>query len=146
MGTQRATSIANGSAGAQQLSQTLAVPGDYVACFSAWVRSDSVGAVTIRRDSVQSTVTAGPQWKRIFVSGAGVAGNAQSSFSLEIAAGQTLDVWGFQAEGQPYPSAYKQTTAARGIYEETYFGSDDLAIANDAPGLSSCSIKLISRV
>src|ERR1700722_7605206 len=47
LGTTRASSLRNGSAGAQTLQQTLAVPGEYVACLSAWVRSDVAGAITL---------------------------------------------------------------------------------------------------
>ena len=58
------------------------------------------------------TAAVGPAWQRVFVSGAGASGAAQSSFSIAVAAGQTVDVWGLQVEAQPYPSAYKQTSAA----------------------------------
>jgi hypothetical protein len=146
LATQRASAVSNGSAGTLQLSQTLGVSGDYVACFSAWVRSDATGTVTIQRDGSQATFAVGPQWTRIYVSGTGAAGAAQSTFGIGLAAGQTVDVWGMQVEAQPYPSTYKQTTAAQGIYDETYFGDDEMTIANTAPGLSSCSIKLVSRV
>ena len=74
------------------------------------------------------------------------AGAAQSTFSIALPAGQTIDVWGLQVEAQPYPSAYKQTSAALGIYEETYFGDDELTITSTSLGLSSCEINLMSRV
>ena len=50
LGTQRASSVTNASAGTQALQQTLGVSGDYVACFSAYVRSDAAGTVTLQRD------------------------------------------------------------------------------------------------
>jgi hypothetical protein len=146
LGTQRASTLSNGSAGAQSLQQTLAVPGDYVACFSAWVRSNAAGAVTLARDSVAVTSAVGPVWKRLLVSGAGNGGAAQSSFSITLTQGQTIDLWGLQAEAQPYASPYKQTALASGIYEETYFGSDELKITSTGVGLSSCEIVLSSRV
>jgi len=146
MGTNRASSVSNGNPGSQQLSQTLEISGDYIACFSAWVRSDAAGTVSIQRDNAQTTVAIGPLWKRIYVSAAGAGGAAQSTFSIVLAAGQAVDVWGLQVEAQPYPSTYKQTQIARGIYDETYFGSDEMTVTNSGPGLSSCSIQLISRV
>jgi len=146
LGTLRASSVTNPAAGPQTILQTLGVSGGYVACFSAYLRSDAVGTVTLQRDGTQVTVSVGPAWKRAYISGLGTSGAAQSSFSIELAAGQTIDVWGMQVEAQPYASAYKQTSAALGIYEETYFADDELKITSTAVGLSSCAITLTSRV
>jgi hypothetical protein len=146
LGTPRAWAVTNASPGQQQLSQTLGVPGDYVACFSAYVRADAVGAVTIQRDGMQILAAVGPQWRRIYVSGTGTSGAAQSTFGLVVGAGQTLDVWGMQVEVQPYPSLYRTTTSALGIYEETYFANDELIITSKDVGLSGSTIRLVSRV
>ncbi len=146
LGTLRASSITNASPGAQTLTQTLAVPGSYVACFSVYLRSDAAGSVTLHRDGTQIMAVVGPAWRRVFVSGAGASGAVQSSFSISIAAAQTIEVWGLQVEVQPYPSAYRQTTAPHGIYEETYFENDELGIVSTSCGLSSCDIRLLSRV
>lgn len=146
LGTLRASSITNPAAGPQTLLQTLGVYGGYVACFSAYLRSDAIGTVTLQRDGTQVTVNVGPAWKRVWVSGLGTSGAAQSSFSIGLAAGQTVDVWGLQVEAQPYPSVYRQTSAALGIYEETYFGNDELKITSTGVGLSSCEITLMSRI
>ncbi len=146
LGTERASSIANTSPGSESLQQSLGVPGDYVACFSVYLRSDAPGTVTLQRDSVQTTIAVGPAWKREFVSGTGVSGATQSNFSILLAAGQTIDVWAPQVEAQPCPSAYKQTGAAEGIYEETYFESYGLTVTSTSVGLASCEVSLISRV
>jgi hypothetical protein len=145
-GTQRASSLANGTTGTPLLSQSLGVSGDYVTCFSVWAYSISPATITLQRDNSQITSPVGPQWTRIYLSGTGTAGAASSTYSIGIGPGQTVSVYGPQVEAQPFPSTYRQTDAALGIYEETYFGNDDLTVANTAPGLSSCSIKLISRV
>ena len=146
LGTQRASLIANGSAGTQQLSQTLSIPGEYVASFSVWLRSDAPGAVTLQRDGTQNTLDVTSQWRRYSVSAAGMANTAQSTFSIVLTPGQTAEAWGFQLEAQPYPSVYRPSGNASGIYSETYFADDSLTITNTAPGLSSCGIDLISRV
>ncbi len=59
-GTQRASAIANGSPGTLQLSQTLGISGDYVACFSAYVRADSAASVTMQRDGTADSGRGGP--------------------------------------------------------------------------------------
>ena len=137
---------ANPNAAAQMLQQTVAIPGGYVACFSAYLRSAVPGEVILERDGNQTAVRVGPRWTRGYVSGTGAIDAAQSSFSIVIAEGQLIDVWGLQVEAQPYPSAYKQTGVPLGIYQETYFAGDELTITSTGPGLSDCVIRLISRV
>jgi hypothetical protein len=146
LGTQRASSLANGTTGALQLSQSLGISGDFVTCFSAWVYASAAGTVTLQRDGSQITSPVGPQWTRVYLSGTGTPGATSSTFSIGIPAGETVSVFGPQVEAQPFPSIYRQSTTALGIYEETYFANDDMTMASTAPGLSSCSIKLISRV
>ena len=145
-GGQNAWTLSNGSAGEQSLNQSLELPGEYVTCFSAWVRADTAGPVSLVRDGVRSTATVGPAWKRMYVTGAGTAGSSVSSFSVALAAGQTAQVFGLQVEAQPFPSQYKPASAAAGIYPETSFGSDELTFTHTGPGLSACAVKLLSRV
>jgi hypothetical protein len=144
-GTLRASSVANTSAGSQTIQQTLTVPGEYVACFSAWVSSSVAGQISIMRDGLVATSTVGPAWKRVHVSGRGASGASQATFSVVLSAGQSIDIWGLQVEAQPSPSEYKSTRTALGIYEETYFASDELKITRTGVGLSSCEIVLQSR-
>jgi hypothetical protein len=146
LGTHRASTINNPNSGSQALSQSVGLAGSMVTCFSAWVRSNSGAQITLSRDTAQTNVTATPVWTRIYLSGTGASGSTNTTFSLTIPAGQTVDVWGLQVEAQPYPSIYMQTGAAYGIYEETYFATDQLTITATAPGLSACDIQLVSRV
>jgi hypothetical protein len=146
LGTRRASTLANGSPGTLQISQTLGVSGDYVACFSAYVRSAAGATVSMQRDNLQTTATVGSQWRRLTVSGTGVAGATHSTFSVGIPAGQTIQIFGMQVEAQPAASAYRATGAATGIYEETYFADDELTMTSTAPGLSRAAINLISRI
>jgi len=146
VGTLRAWTLTNGTTGSQTLSQTLGVSGSYVGCFSAYIRSNASGSVTLQRDALQITAAIGPAWTRVLVSGTGTAAAVQSTFSIAIAAGHAIDVFGLQVEAQPNPSGYKPTVAALGIYEETYFGTDELKVTSGGVGFSSCTITLISRV
>ena len=146
LGTNRASVVANGSAGSQQIIQSLGVPGNYTACFSAWIRSDQPQQVTLARDAVTYNATVDATWRRFFVSGAGVNGVDNASFAVGIDAGQSVQLWGLQAEIQAWPSQYKVTGNAGGIYEETYFASDQLIIISTGTGLSACQVALVSRV
>ncbi|MDP9169791.1 MAG: hypothetical protein M3N54_04180, partial [Acidobacteriota bacterium] len=62
-GTQRAWTLTNGSAGDQELSQTVGLPGEYVTCFSVWLRTDVPVQITVQRDAVQANATIGPLWR-----------------------------------------------------------------------------------
>ncbi len=146
VGTMRAWSLANTNGAEQMLSQSLGVPGAYVVCFSAYVRSDSAGTIGILRDTARVTVPVGAQWKRIVISGAGAGGATASTFALAITAGSTVRVFGLQVEAQPWPSPYRPTGTAAGILEETRFSGGDLAVTNTAPGLSACQVNLVSRI
>ena len=141
-GQQRAWAVINATPGEQQLIQTLGIPGSYVTCFSAWVRSDATGQISLKRDDTRMTGAIGPQWRRIFIGGTGTDGASSSSFSIAVTPGQSVQTFGLQVEVQPYPSQYKPSTAATGIYEETYFAADELTMTNTGPGFSACELKL----
>jgi hypothetical protein len=146
VGSQRAWSIANGAAGALALQQTLGLSGDYMACFSVWVRSAGKTTVVLQRDSQQTVMPVGTAWKRVSLNGRGTSGATESTFGVLLAPGQGIQVFGPQVEVQPYPSTYKSTTVARGIYQQTSFAADELNIVSTSVGLSSCQITLRSRV
>lgn len=146
LGTQRASTVSNPNPASQALQQTVAISGNYVACFSAYLWSSMAATVILQRDATQATVKVGPAWTRGCVSGPGAEGATQSTFSVVLSEGQTIRIWGLQVDAQPCPSRYKQTGAAIGIYEETYFAGDELTMSSTAPGLSSCEITLLSRV
>jgi hypothetical protein len=145
LGTQRAWLLVNGSPGPLTLQQTLGLPGEYMACFSVWVRSANRGTAVLQRDSLECAVPVGTVWKRAFMGGRGVNGASQSSFGITLAAGQQIEMFGPQVEAQPYPSAYKQTTTPRGIYQQTTFATDELNVVSTGKALSACQISLMSR-
>jgi len=146
LGTLRAWSLHNTAAGTLEIQQSIAMPGDYTGCFSAWMRSSTAATVVLGRDALAVSCAVGPVWKRFSVRGSGGAGAGQSTFSLSVAAGQAIDVWGLQAEAQPYASQYKQSASATGIYGETYFADDELRMVSTGVGRTSCEIRLTSRV
>lgn len=145
LGTTRAWQVTNGSAGDQDLAQTLSFPGVIQACFSVYVRARSAGTLRIRRDSTVTSVAIGGNWRRVWLRGAGDAGAQTADFALRLAAGQSVDVWGFQVEAQPFPSKYCMSVRAGGVYPQTNFSMDELRISKTAPGLSACQIELTSR-
>lgn len=146
LGTRRAWTLTNTTTGVLSLQQTLALSGSYIACFSLWVSSPSAGTITLQHDSAQSTEPVGPAWNRMFISGQGASGAANTTFGIALNPAQQVTIFGPQAEAQPYPSAYKETVTARGVYPNTWFGSDELHIISTGPGLSSCQFALRSQI
>lgn len=144
--TQRASSVTNSTTGALALQQTLNLSGDYVACFSVWLSSTSPSQVTLQRDSDQTVISVGSQWNRVFLSGSGTAGAANTTFGLLLNPGQQIQMFGPQVEVQPWPSPYKQSGNARGVYPNSWFASDELNIVNTGVGLYSCELALRSQI
>jgi hypothetical protein len=146
LGTARAWRVSNPAAGEQELSQTLAIPGNVAACFSAYVRSDVPGRIVIRRDVTKMNGSVGSTWTRVSVGGTGDSATTQATFAITLSPGQSIEVWGLQVEAQPFASQYKQTGPASGIYEETYFASDELMVISTGLDLYACDVTLVSRI
>lgn len=138
-------SVFNQAAGPLTLQQTIALPGSYTACFSVWLKAASKATAVLVRDSLTSSVTVGTAWTRLSITGPGTTNATTSTFGITLAAGQQLSVFGPQVEIQPNPSAYKKTVAARGIYPNTWFASDQLTLTSIAQGRTNSGIQLISR-
>lgn len=146
LGTTRAATVVNPAAAEQMLAQTINLPGNYVACFSVWARSDAATSFALLRDGTRSNPGLTPTWTRYQISGGGTAGAAQSGFSIAVPAGESIQIFGPQVEAQPAAASYKQTTTGAGIYSETYFATDELQVTATAPGVFTVEIDLTSRV
>lgn len=144
-GASAAMLISNASVGTQGVAQTVALPGEYSTCFSVYLRSALPVNVTLRRGSGFTTVTPSAKWKRYFLTGP-APGEDNATFSLDVAAGSAVEIWGMQVEAGPYPSQYRPTEAAAGIYERTSFASDELAMTATGVGLFACEFTLISKI
>lgn len=143
--TLTATRIGNPVGAPQQLTQTVALPGEYTACFSAWLRSDVPGSVTLSRGSLVQTAVTTPIWRRHYLSGS-IAGEDNAPFGIEIQPGHAVDVYGLQVECGPYPAQYRPTSAPGGIYDRTSFANDELAITATGCELFATEFTLISRL
>ena len=147
--TTRATQVENSSLGALTLTQTLAIPGFTPCALSVYLRSDSATEATITRSdgsNVDSIVLqTGSAWTRFSLNTAFTSSISTScDFSLELPAGQTLDVFGFQAEPQPLPGTYVMTSAQTGIFPNTRFDGNQIVVTATGPGESGVAISLLS--
>jgi hypothetical protein len=149
VGSTRATRVTNTGPVSQALSQSVEAAGWFQYCFSVYARCAAGGTVTLTRRTADGpdsrAYLLGPQWQRLVSSGQIPGTPAAIDFAIEIPAGMTVDVYGLQAEAQPQPSAYKETTSQGGVYPATRFAEDSLRSV--AAGLNdySVEVKLTSK-
>jgi hypothetical protein len=146
VGTQRATTLVNSGPGDLTLSQTLALPGNSLCCFSLFVRSQAAAQIVLNRGSSSIAQDVSSSWQRVFLSTATSDGGDASIFGITIRAGQSVDVFGMQVEAQARPSTYVPVLDRGGVYPMTRFDSDSLAATKSAPNSNGFSVKLYSRL
>jgi len=141
-GRTRAARLRNSGGGAQGISQTLAAPGDHLYCWSAYVRSAEVTAVTMLVGNAHAERVANSQWSRIAFTATGEAGRESVNFGLEVPAGSAVDIFGPQVEPQPAASGYKRSTTG-GVFENARLRDDALTMTATGPGLQACTVHVI---
>lgn len=145
LGTTRATTLTNAGAGAEGVSQTLAVPGDYQYCLSAWIRSSAGASVVLTAGSGSQTVAASPLWSRAVLSAnAGLSGATSVAFGLQIPSGASVDVFGLQVEAQLAPSDYKTTGTSGGVYPQARFATDQVTVTAQGTDVYDAIIRIVS--
>lgn len=145
LGTTRATTIQNSGATEDGISQTLAVPGSFQYCLSAWVRSAAGAPLTLNCGANSHSASTSATWRRISLSGAAGTGAATSvACGLQIPAGGTVDVFGLQCEAQLAPSDYKSTGTTGGVFANARFGSDHIAVTARGTDVYDAIIRIVS--
>jgi hypothetical protein len=134
--------MANPGAAAQAISQTLAAPGGYLYCVSAYVRAEAVSTATMLLGNSRGEQAVQTQWRRIAFAGNGDATAESIRFGLEIPAGATVDVFGIQVEPQSGASVYRASTTG-GVYENARLRDDELSITTTGPNYHSCTVNII---
>ena len=134
--------LVNSGAGPQTITQTLAAPGDYVYCFSVYVRAPANTNVTALLGQGRKTQSVTAVWNRIVFTETGGAGAESVQFGLEIPAGATVDVYGPQAEPQEGASIYRASTLG-GVYTNARLRDDELAVASTGVNRHSCTVNII---
>ena len=134
--------LVNGGAGPQTITQTLAAPGDYVYCFSVYVRAPANTNVTALLGQGRKTQSVTAVWNRIVFTETGGAGAESVQFGLEIPAGATVDVYGPQAEPQEGASIYRASTLG-GVYTNARLRDDELAVASTGVNRHSGTVNII---
>jgi hypothetical protein len=140
-GTQ-AWRLSNSGGAEQGIGQTLAAPGTYLYCLSAYVRAAAATSVglTVGSQAAQRAVTS--EWTRIAWTSNGDAQATSVRFAITIGAGEVVEVYGLQVEAQAAASGYKASSVG-GVYEDAHLGDDALTITSTDVNRNSCTVKII---
>ena len=132
------------------ITQTVPLPGSITCAFSVYMRAASpvtcslarIDGSTVRTIQVQLT----PTWNRYFLTSVFPSSiSTHCDFSLSIPSGQTIEVFGFQLDAQPYPGQYVSTLSQSGVYPQSRFGQDELVIVSTGPDQSHAATSVVSR-
>jgi hypothetical protein len=134
--------LSNSGGAEQGVGQTLAAPGQYQYCLSAYVRAATATSVgfTAGSQTAQRAVTS--QWTRIAWTSNGDPQATSVRFGVEVGAGQAVEVYGLQVEAQAAASGYRASTLG-GVYEDAHLGDDVLTITSTDVNRHSCTVKII---
>jgi hypothetical protein len=142
LGGSNAWHLTNSGAGAQGITQTLAAPGGYLFCLSAWVRAAAATTVTMLMAANRSAQPVQTGWNRITFTASGDASAESVVLGLELAAGTAIDIYGLQAEPQAAPSKYKPSTTG-GVYEAARLCDDALTVTTAGVSNHSATVNII---
>lgn len=145
LGTSRATRAINTGQADAAVAQTLAAPGDFQYCLSAWARSDAGSRVTLAIAQASKSFTLTGQWRRIFLpANPEQAGGATVAFAARVDAGGSVELFGMQAEAQLGPSDYKPTGARGGVYSHARFDTDQLTVTAQGTDVYDAVIRIVN--
>jgi hypothetical protein len=141
-----AFTVTNTGQASQMISQTIAVRANYRYCFSLYVNSDQTSTITLVRSGSSSEertdLPVNPAWGRIVSSGQLNDSGAIFTVGISLAAGQRVELYGFQLEAQISPSRYRPTTQTAGVYSNAHWAVDELTVIAAAPALFSTSFSI----
>jgi hypothetical protein len=147
-GTARATRAVNAGQAAQAIAQTLATPGNFQYALSVWVRSAGAASVTLVASSgagasSQSAALTG-QWRRVSLAVALEQIEETVRFGVELAPGDSVDLFGMQVDAQPAASDYRKTGALAGLFTKARFASDELTVRARGTDVHDAVIRIVS--
>ena len=148
LGTTRATRVLNSGTAAEGVTQTLAAPGHYRYCFSAWAKTAGGSSVTLEAStagaSTSNTFGLTANWQRVSIPVELGQATTSVTFGAQLEAGATVDLFGMQVEAQPAASDYKMTGASGGVYANARFAADALTVRAEGTDVYDAVIRIIA--
>jgi hypothetical protein len=140
-GGTNAWQVTNSGAAAQDLTQTVAAPGGYVYCLSAFARASAPAAFTLLLGNNRCDQHLGSGWQRFASTGTGDPSASSMTFGIELGPGAAVDIYGLQVEAQDSPSLYKASTSA-GCYENARLRDDALTLTSTDVNRHSATVNI----
>jgi hypothetical protein len=140
-GGTRAWHLSNSGGAGQGIGQTIAGPGGYLYCFSAYVRAAAPATVrlSIAGEAEDWAVASG--WTRIvFVATPATAESVR--FGIEVGAGSAVDLYGPQVEAQGGASVYRATSRG-GVYTDAHLRDNVFSVTRTGCDRNSCTVNII---
>jgi hypothetical protein len=144
MGGNNAFRLANHGGAIQGVTQTVAAPGEYRYVLSAWLRGEAGTKVRMRVGESGSEFHMDGEWRRYQVTAA-AAGGMAVPFAVETYPGDSVLIYGPQAEPQRSASDYKRTGAGSAVFMHARFDMDELEWVVDGPGRLRTNVWIRSK-
>ena len=148
-GDRNASRVTNATGTDLTIQQMVNAPGWFAYCCSSYVRSQSVNGISLFRQAGASMETrkcaSYPIWSRISFGGRLNTTAESVAVGMIIAAGQSVDVFGFQLEPQLAPAPYKPTFSASGVYPNAHFSDDTFSVTTIGPNRHTCTLTITAR-
>ncbi len=148
LGGTGAARVTNAGQSAQDVAQALAAPATFVYCFSVYARAAAPCAVSLAmvsgavRQVTEHAV--GPTWQRLTLTWSAGGGVDQMSFGVELPAGASVELFGFQSEAQPAASSYRKTSDTSGVFSAARFAGDEFAVLTEGPGRHGAVVRVMA--
>ena len=147
LGGTGAARVTNAGQSAQDVVQALAAPATFVYCFSVYARAVAPCAVSlVVAGGPTRQVTAyavGSTWQRLSLAWSAEGGVDLMTFGVELPAGGSVELFGFQAEAQPAASSYRKTFDTSGVFAAARFDGDEFAVSTDGPGRHGAAVRIV---
>lgn len=150
LGGTGAAQMTNTAQIAQRIGQTIAAESSFRYCFSMYLRSEAPCVIQLigssHGDESRRPFSIDSSWIRAIAPIQLTSQQDDIYFGLELPAGCSVTVFGPQVEAQPGAGSYKQTTNIAGVYANSRFDSDALALTATGPNQHSGTVRVRSCV
>lgn len=148
-GGNTASRVLNGSPTEGELSQPLAVPGNYRYALSVWAKAGSTATVKLFASTFGANTEweflLTPQWRRIVLP-VGLEQETESViFGARLMPGGSVELFGMQVDAQPGAGGYQKTGARGGVHANARFDDDALTVRARGTDVYDAVIRVVSK-
>lgn len=144
-----AVRVLNAAPTSGEISQPLAVPGNFQYAFSVWAKAGSASSVGLfargAGGAMQRSYALTPEWKRIVLPVALDLPVETLTFGAQLVAGDSVDLFGMQIDAQPGAGGYQKTGARGGVHSKARFDDDTLTVRARGTDVYDAAIRIVSR-